>query len=108
MPIEVTKNAFDRIAYIKKQENNPKLVFQLSVLGGGCSGLQYQFDFVENSPNNDFKFEQDGAVVVIDKESALFLNGAKLDYIEELGYARFEIINPNAVAKCGCGSSFAI
>lgn len=108
MKFEVTENAFKRVSYIKLREKNEKLVLKVSILGGGCSGLQYQFKFVDEYESDAFVFEGNGSRIVVDKESALFLDNSALDYIEELGHARFEVLNPNSTAKCGCGKSFAM
>lgn len=108
MELEITNNTFDRIATIQTQKGDAKLVLKISVLGGGCSGFQYKFDIVGEYPENAFIFEKDNAKVVVDRESAIFLQNSKIDFVEDLGSARFEIQNPNASAKCGCGSSFAV
>ena len=108
MNLEITANTFNRITQIQQERGNKGLALKLSVLGGGCSGFQYKFDLVEQYPINCFVFEKDGAKIVIDRESALFLQNSKVDFVENLGSARFEIQNPNASAKCGCGSSFAV
>jgi iron-sulfur cluster assembly accessory protein len=82
---------------------------RISVLGGGCSGFQYQYDF-EAKPAGltDIIIEKNGATVVIDDLSIGFVAGSVLDFVEDLSSAGFEIKNPNATAKCGCGNSFAV
>lgn len=82
--------------------------FRISVLGGGCSGFQYEFIPSAQKEDGDTVFIQDGAYVYIDDTSLEFLNECTLDYVEELGSARFEIKNPHAKAKCGCGNSFSV
>lgn len=77
---------------------------RVSVLGGGCSGFQYRFDFDPALAGDDRVFGN----VVIDETSLGLLGGSMLDYTEELGGAAFEIKNPNATASCGCGNSFSI
>ena len=106
--VEVTDNAAKRIAELIKQEGNPNLKLRVAVDGGGCSGLQYKFDFDDKQNPDDQTFEKNGVYVLIDEISMGFLGDAVIDYVETLGEARFEIKNPNASATCGCGNSFAV
>lgn len=78
---------------------------RVSVLGGGCSGFQYHFDFDAAPPAPD---DIQVGHVVIDPTSLELLNGGMLDYVESLGAAAFEIKNPNAKSSCGCGNSFSV
>jgi iron-sulfur cluster assembly accessory protein len=107
-PFAVTDAALARIAKILHGEPEGSY-FRVSVLGGGCSGFQYHFDF-DTTPasTEDFVIENHGTRVVIDDVSLNYLAGSVLDYIETLGSAGFEIKNPNATAKCGCGNSFSV
>lgn len=105
---EITGNAAKRIAQLNEQDNKPAQMFRITVLGGGCSGFQYKYDFEEKVGDKDITFEKDGVTVVIDDISIGFLENSKLDYVEDLGSASFEIKNPNATAKCGCGNSFSV
>jgi len=103
---KLSKEAIDRIKFLLKNEKNS--YFRVSVLGGGCSGFQYDFSFV-NSPNNDdLIFKENGINYLVDKVSMDFLNGSTLQYVSELAGAYFKIENPNATANCGCGTSFSI
>ena len=79
---------------------------RLGVLGGGCSGLSYQFKFEPKPRENDHIFEFDGVKVYVDPKSILYLNGLTLDYKESLMQSGFAFDNPNAQKSCGCGSSF--
>lgn len=82
---------------------------RISVLGGGCSGFQYKFDFDTNPiTGQDITVQKNGATVIIDDLSIGYISGSVLDYVETLGSAGFEIKNPNATAKCGCGNSFSL
>ena len=105
---EITESAARRIAYLFEQEGKSDLKFRITVLGGGCSGFQYKYDFDAKTAANDLVFIKGTASVVIDDISIGFLTDSKLDYVEDLGSAGFEIKNPNATAKCGCGNSFSI
>jgi len=80
---------------------------QLSVRGGGCSGLMYGMEIQEVPGEKDKVFEENGVRVFIDSKSLLYLAGAKIDYINGLLESGFHITNPNATRTCGCGSSFA-
>lgn len=107
-PFEVTDAAAARIlGIVSKEPEGTRL--RISVLGGGCSGFQYKLDF-ENNPINttDIVINKNGATVVIDDLSIGFVTDSVLDYVETLGSSEFEIKNPNATAKCGCGNSFAV
>ncbi|MCE2992322.1 MAG: iron-sulfur cluster assembly accessory protein [Candidatus Jidaibacter sp.] len=106
MPISITKAAAKRILELTGAGKNTG--FRISVLGGGCSGFQYEFDYMATKEEGDEIFLQDGAIVYVDRSSLEFLSDCSLDYIEDLGSAKFEIKNPNATAKCGCGNSFAV
>ncbi len=81
---------------------------RVSVEGGGCSGFQYKFDFADKAESDDIIIERDGAKILIDSVSLDFLGGSVIDYAQELIGSAFKIRNPNAVAACGCGTSFSI
>ncbi len=81
---------------------------RVAVEGGGCSGFQYQFDFADAPETDDIILERDGAKILIDPVSLGFLSGSEIDYTNELIGSAFKIHNPNAVAACGCGTSFSI
>ena len=81
---------------------------RVMVEGGGCSGFQYKFDFADTPNDDDIVIERSGAKVVIDDVSLGFLENSEIDYVNELIGSAFKIHNPNAVAACGCGTSFSI
>mgnify|MGYP000168010308 CR=1 FL=1 len=81
---------------------------RVAVEGGGCSGFQYKFDFDDAPKSDDILLERDGAKVLIDEMSLEFLSGSEIDYAHELIGSAFKIHNPNAVAACGCGTSFSV
>ena len=103
--IEITESAQKHINEILISENSQ--FFRITVLGGGCAGFQYKFDFSEKPNADDMIFEYNDAKVIIDKTSLQFLEGAKIDYSEELIGSSFKISNPNATSSCGCGTSFS-
>ncbi len=106
-PFEVTQSAAKRIKTIADGEGG-KLHLRLSVSGGGCSGFQYGFKLDDTEETGDVRVERDGAVVVVDETSLLYVAGSRLDFIEDLTGSYFKVENPNATSGCGCGSSFAM
>jgi len=106
--IVVTDSAARRIAALKQQEETPEAFLRIAVSGGGCSGFQYGLSFDDRKNPDDFVFEHGGVVIVVDDVSLDLLNGAEVDFIEDLMGASFQIRNPNAASSCGCGNSFSI
>ena len=106
--IILTENAARRIAMLKGQENAENALLRIAVSGGGCSGFQYGLSFDDQRNDDDFVFERDGVGVVVDEVSLDLLNGAEVDFVEDLMGASFQIRNPNAASSCGCGNSFSI
>jgi len=105
----MTESAALRINQLKTEDGKSNLRFRIMVKGGGCSGFQYEFNLDDSAPaESDMVFEKDGAEVIIDDVSLDIVKGSMLDYTEDLASAGFEIKNPNATAKCGCGNSFAV
>ena len=89
-------------------ESTEGLKLRLYVSGGGCSGFQYGFTFDENQNEDDFAIDEDGVTVLVDAMSMQYLSGAVIGYKTSLMGEQFEIKNPQAQSKCGCGSSFAV
>ena len=87
---------------------DPGAALRISVKGGGCSGFQYAFDVEKQRADEDFVATRDGATVLVDPVSLEMLKGGELDFVDDLMGRAFKIKNPNAVASCGCGVSFAI
>src|SRR4051812_11719654 len=84
-------------------------VLRIIVAGGGCSGFQYEYKIVQETPaNDDLVLAKDNATVLIDPLSLEFMGGAEIDYVDDLIGQSFQIRNPNAVASCGCGTSFSV
>lgn len=84
-------------------------VLRISVSGGGCSGFQYEYNLVqEKATDDDLVLAKNGAVVLIDSVSLEFMGGAEIDFVDDLIGQAFQINNPNAVASCGCGTSFTV
>ncbi len=106
--IVLTESAARRIAILRDQEEAENAFLRITVSGGGCSGFQYGFAFDEQRNADDFVFERNGVAVVVDDVSLGLLNGAEVDFVEDLMGASFQIHNPNAASSCGCGNSFSI
>jgi iron-sulfur cluster insertion protein len=105
----MTESASARINQLKTADGKPDLRFRIMVKGGGCSGFQYEFSLDNAKPaENDTIIAKDGAEVVIDDVSLGIIGGSTLDYTEDLAQAGFEIKNPHATARCGCGNSFSV
>ena len=101
--ISVTDNAARKLASLQ-----PDGALRLKVIGGGCSGLQYVMDLVEGPKERDILVPTQNVHLVVDPKSALFVSGSVLDYSDDLQKGGFKVTNPNAVAHCSCGESFAV
>jgi len=103
-----TSAAAAKVAELMAEEGNGALALRAYISGGGCSGFQYGFEFDENREPDDIAVVRDGVTLLIDPLSFQYLQGAEVDYVENLQGAHFVIRNnPNAKTTCGCGSSFA-
>jgi iron-sulfur cluster insertion protein len=107
-PITVTESAARRIAALAAAEGRAGVRLRISVSGGGCSGFQYGFALDDKDEPGDLLVERDGAKVVVDDMSVMYLLGSELDWVEDLTGSYFRMTNPNASSQCGCGTSFAI
>ncbi len=107
-PVSLSERAAVRVAELIRQQNKPNLMLRLTVSGGGCSGFQYGFDFDTEQKPDDIVVERGGVTMLVDGMSLLYLTGSEVDYVEDLVGASFQVVNPNATASCGCGSSFSI
>ena len=104
--IEITENAQNHIAKVISKDNVN--YFRISVLGGGCAGFQYKFDFENNRNKDDILFQTKKISVVIDATSLDLLKGSTIDYVNELIGSSFKVSNPQASSACGCGTSFSL
>ena len=105
--VAVSAAAAKRIAAILGKEPG-KDALRVSVEGGGCSGFSYKFDLVSGRNDDDIAIERDGAVVLIDELSLVYMGGSVIDFVDDLIGQSFQVKNPNAVASCGCGTSFSV
>ena len=104
--IEITSNAQAHIAQVLKIDNTR--YFRITVLGGGCAGFQYKFDFDNSKNKDDIIIKSEKIEVVIDNISLNLIKGSKIDYVNELIGSSFKITNPQSSSSCGCGTSFSI
>ena len=105
--IKATENASRKLLSLLDKQGRPNGALRVAVIGGGCSGLQYKMDLVDGPVNRDIVVQTGGIRVVVDPKSALFVSGSVLDYSDDLQKGGFKVTNPNAVAHCSCGESFA-
>ncbi len=105
--IKVTENASRKLNLLLQKQGRATGALRVAVIGGGCSGLQYKMDLVDGPANRDIMVQSSNVRVVVDPKSALFVSGSLLDYSDDLQKGGFKVTNPNAVAHCSCGESFA-
>ena len=105
--ITVTERAARRIGEILRREPHGTML-RLSVEGGGCSGFQYKFDTDGAREPDDIVVRREDALLLIDRVSLGHLAGSEIDFVDDLIGASFRVVNPNATASCGCGTSFSI
>ena len=105
--VTMSARAAERIGAILRQEGDGAML-RVSVEGGGCSGFQYKFDMEKTRAADDFVLARDGATVLIDPISLRYMEGAEIDFVDDLIGSAFKIANPNATASCGCGTSFSL
>lgn len=107
--VTLTENAAQKILTLMKEEASPQpVMFRVMIFGGGCSGFQYKFSLDATSGKDDQLFEDKGVKMVVDEASLALIEGAVIDYTEDLMGASFHIKNPNASSSCGCGNSFSV
>lgn len=106
--IEVTDRAIRRISKIVAADEAGANALRVSVEGGGCSGFSYKFSLVADRQPDDLVLGDGTGTVVIDPISQMYLDGSKIDFVDNLIGQSFQIDNPNATAACGCGTSFSI
>ena len=104
--IEITEDAQNYIESSTKEDNS--YYFRITVLGGGCAGFQYKFDFDKKKNDDDILIKTNKISVLIDKISLGLINGSKIDYVDELIGSSFKVTNPKASSSCGCGTSFSL
>ena len=104
--IDITETAIKRIKNIAEKEKS--VFFRISVDGGGCQGFSYKFSFDTKKNSDDVVMKYDEISILVDNNSMNFLNGSKLDFINDLLGSYFKVSNPNASSTSGCGTSFSV
>ena len=102
IPVKITSSAKEYLSIMTEQNRKPYV--RLSVSGGGCSGFQYDWDFVDSNKGGTLVEN----LLVLDSMAEMFVIGCTVDYVRELGGNYLVVKNPNATAQCGCGESFAV
>lgn len=106
--IVLTEAAQLKIAEVLAEENNINSKLRMFVQGGGCAGFSYGFSIDEEKNEDDFEIQAGATSVLVDSMSLQYLQGAVVDFKDDLEGARFSITNPQASTTCGCGSSFSV
>ena len=106
--ITITESATLKLKDILAEESNTNLKLRIFVQGGGCSGMSYGFTLDEIANEDDFELIESDVSILVDSMSGQYLQGATIDYKDDLMGSSFTIINPNAQTTCGCGSSFSV
>jgi len=108
MGIKLTERAAEEVRRFREEHSfGDSMALRIGVAGGGCSGFSYTLNFDDNFDEKaDSKFDCHGVSVVVDKKSALYLDGTEVDWYDSLEKKGFTFNNPTAVKTCGCGSSF--
>ena len=108
MAITITEAAISRLQILKKKRQTPNALLRIGVRGGGCSGLSYFMDLVDEAESKDKVFTFGEEQVAIDRKSYLFINGTEIDFQKTLVKTGFIFHNPLASRSCSCGESFTL
>ena len=103
--ISITEKAAEKVKVAMEKQGRSDAGLRLYVSGGGCSGFQYGLAF-DKKNDDDNVIESHGVKVLVDQESAKYLDGSEIDYEESVMGEGFKVNNPNATETCGCGHSF--
>ena len=108
MSLTMTENAVKRVKKLKRMRQTSDALFRVKITTGGCSGLSYVFDLIQEPQADDMIFIFDDTKVCVDKKSYLFLKGTEIDYVDTLMMSGFKLMNPASQRGCSCGDSFTI
>lgn len=106
--IKITQKAATRIKAILEAENKLGYALRISVVGGGCSGMNYNIAFDNKKGEFDKVYESLGVNIYCDLQSWLYLKGTTIDFSDDILSGGFRLENPNAARTCGCGTSFSV
>ena len=104
--VNITDRAAEKAKALLESRDLAEGALRVFVAGGGCSGYQYGMALARASEDDDIVIEKSGIRILVDPESAQYLQGAEIDYIDDVMKSGFSIFNPNATKSCACGSSF--
>lgn len=104
--VTITDKAAEKAKALLEARELPDGALRVFVAGGGCSGYQYGMALARSAEDDDLVIELQGVRVLVDPESAQYLQGAEIDYVDDIMKSGFSIYNPNATKSCSCGSSF--
>ena len=108
MSVTLTPKAAEKVRDLMQQPDQSEAQgLRVKVVGGGCSGLNYQLGLERAASDDDQVFESEGVEIYVDPKSHLFINGISIDYQESMMGSGFAFSNPNATGTCGCGTSFS-
>ena len=106
--LSLTSVAATKVGEFLERHNRPDALLRVRVVGGGCSGFQYQLALDDESKSGDRVIEQKGVRILVDERSLPYLAGTEIDYVVDIMGAGFRFNNPNAASSCGCGESFQV
>ena len=104
--VTLTDRAAEQIKELLQKQDKPEAMLRVFVAGGGCSGFSYGMTLEDAAMEGDVETEVNGVKVIVDPRSAMYIEGANVDFVENMMGGGFKIDNPNAASSCGCGSSF--
>lgn len=104
--VTLTDRAAEQIKELLQKQEKPEAMLRVFVAGGGCSGFSYGMTLEDAAMEGDVESEVNGVKVIVDPRSAMYIDGANVDFVENMMGGGFKIDNPNAASSCGCGSSF--
>lgn len=105
-PVTITDKAAEKALALLKDRGQEDAALRVFVVGGGCSGYQYGMAIAQGKEEDDVVIERSGVTILVDQESLPLMQGAEIDYVDDLMKSGFTIFNPNATKGCACGSSF--
>lgn len=105
--VTLTSRAAEKVREFLAEQQKPAYGLRMAVMGGGCSGFQYDIGIEEQPAPDDEVVESQGVKIFIDPMSVPYLKDTELDYVETLAGSGFKFNNPNVKKSCGCGSSFS-
>lgn len=103
--VTLTETAAKKIMDLRLEEGKPEVGLRVRVVGGGCSGMSYDLVWEDKAAEDDNVIESQGVKVFVDSESAAYLAGSEVDFVENVMGAGFAVKNPNVKSSCGCGQS---